>query len=316
MGKYNCIYWKVSRNVMNSKSYTILLFLTVTYCLTYSQTIKTKTYMRKGQGKTIVSKIEAFDKNGNLVKEIRCYDNDCSKKDVEVYIYNNQGHIIEDSIFTNKYGYHQLIWRTKYTYYDNGKLKTEKKINEDCSEGFDDLNTYFYNNEEKLIKIYNQNACDNKHYFDYPIYFKYDSLGNQIEKIAKYRDTSVIFYKNVYQYDKMNNLISNTYYFHTNDSLELSSIKEYEYDSLSRLIQGKWIYSENNIVSTSYSYNTYGLLKSEMEHPKYSNSRISWIENIYDEKNNLTERQQYYLTDKGRKRKGRKQLIVYEYYEH
>jgi hypothetical protein len=293
----------------------ILITTLICLCqLTYSQTIKTKSYFSKSKGKPILLKIEEFDKNGNLTKETECQDRNCSKVDIEVRIYNDKGQLIEDSIYTNKWGYHQLIWHTEYTYYSNGDLKTEKKVNETCPDGFDDLNTYYYDSIGRLIKIHNQNKCDNEHYFDYPIYFKYDSLGNQIEKIAKKRDTSIVFYKNVYQFDKNNNLISDTYYFHEHGSLELSSIREYHYDSLNRLTKEKWIISETNADSTSYTYYDNGLIKSEIRHPKYSDERLSWFEYSYDKKNNLIERQLYYLNDNSRKRKGFKELFEYEYY--
>jgi hypothetical protein len=142
-------------------------------------------------------------------------------------IYNDQGLLIEDSIYTNKYGYHQLVRRKKYTYYNDGRRKTEKKVNESCPGGYNVLKTYYYNSRGKLVKIYYQNKCYNNHYFDYPIYFKYDTVGNIVEKVSMQRDTSLVFYKNVYQYDVNDNLTSDKYYFHEGDSLELSSIKEY-----------------------------------------------------------------------------------------
>jgi hypothetical protein len=294
------------------------ILLTILICLchySYAQTIKTTHYYSKAKVKKTLLIIEEFDKNGNFIKETECQDNKCSKVDVKVNIYDDNGQLVEDSIYTNNWGYHQLIWRKKYTYYNNGNLKTEKKVNEICPDGYDDLNTYHYDSTGKLIKIYYQYKCYNEDYFDYPIYFKYDSSGNLVEKLAKYVDTTKVFYKKVYQYDNKNNLISDTYFYHNNDSLELSSIKEYKYDSLNRKTQKKWSYSETNSDSVGYTYYSNGLLKSKIDFPKHSDDWLSWEDLSYDKKNNLIEKQLYYITNGNRKRKGAKRLIEYEYYE-
>lgn len=301
---------KLAAIKMNQFTTILTLTLCILFKMSYSQTVKTKSYYSKSKGKPILIKIEEFNKNGRLTKEIECQDKKCSKVDVKVMIYNDEGLLVEDSIYTNKWGYHQLIWRTTYAYYDNGNLKTEKKINDKCTDGYDDLNTYFYDSLGRLIKIYNEN----KHYFDYPIHFKYDSDGNQIEKVAFYGDTSKVFYKNVYLYDENNNMISDTYYFHESDSLELSSIREYQYDSINRLIKEKWIISETNADSTSYEYYANGLLKAEIKYPKYSDESLSWVEYVYNENDYLIERQFYYEKHNGRKQKGAKEIIKYEFY--
>jgi len=156
--------------------FTLLLIISFQ---SYSQSIKKKIY----KSKFGVFKIEDFDINENLIRRQKCFDNKCIKADVKVNIYNNKNQLIEDSIYTNEHGYHQLIWRKKYTYYPSGLLYTEIKVNKNCSTGYDDLNTYFYDKNDKLIKIYKQDSCDNKHSFDYPVYFKYNSFGIKLRKL-------------------------------------------------------------------------------------------------------------------------------------
>lgn len=292
----------------------LILTMFLLFNQTFGQTVKKKSYYSFSKGKQTLTKKEEFDYIGNIIRETRCLDKGCTKVQVKEMIYNNKGQLVQDSTYTNKYGYHQLIWRTQYTYHNNGLLKTEKKINEGCADGFDDLNTFYYDSLDRLVKIQNENRCDNDHYFDYPIYIMYDSIGNKIENIAKYSDTTTVFYKNIYSYDANGNLTSDTYFFHKEDSLELSSIRAYEYDSLNQLTKEKRILSETNSDSTSFEYYDNGLLKTEIKHPQYSDELLRWIKYVYNENDYLIERQHYYQDKNGRKRKGTKEIVRYEFY--
>ena len=209
-----------------------------------------------------------------------------------------------------------MIWRKKYTYYENGLLKTELKVNEKCQEGFDELLTYNYNNYGKVNRIQTNHACDDNQYFNFPIYFYYDSIGNLISKIAMFRDTTKVFYKNIYSYDKSGNLIENKYFFAEKDSLPLSSVRQYEYNTQNKMSLSKWIFSPSNIDSASYSYYENGHLKEKVTFPKYSDQYEykRWVKYYYDSKGNIIEKQNFYLDKKKKQKRGLNEIIIYEYY--
>lgn len=296
------------------KKSILLLFLSFIIHNADSQVVKLKRYTQKTDNKTIIRQIEEFDKNGNLIKDTECLNDSCSKTDVLVQIFNNDNLKIADSAYTNQYGYHQLIVRRRYNYTKNQKLKTEKDVNKECNEGFNELKTFYYGNNDRLIKVTNKFACNDKHYFDYPIFYQYDSIGNKTSRYAKYRDTTIIFFRNQYEYDVNKNLVSDTYFYNKNDSLEFSSKKVFRYDSLNRKIKQIKIYSESNVDSVSYSYHDNGLLKSVVKHPKYSDEYLTWTEFEYNSLKRLNAKQNYWLTKKGKKRKGRRTTIEYEFY--
>jgi len=124
-----------------------------------------------------------------------------------------------------------------------------------------------------------------------------------------------LFYKNLYKYDKHNNLISDIHFSKKNNTLEQTITKEYKYDSLNRLIQSKHIFSKTNFTTTNYSYYNNGLLKSESGLSEYSKKAV-WSEYIYDKNENLKKVQEYYISDKEKKKKGRYYVIKYEFYKY
>ncbi len=296
------------------------LITILTFCLlvntSFSQKIRTKSTFHKTPLSNTLLKIEEFDKNGNSIRKTECQDKKCKKREVHTLIYNNLGQLTEESIYTNKWGYIKLIWRREYTYYANGRLKTEIKINKNCSDGYDDYITYYYDSIGRLSMVYNKYSCFNKGYFNYPINYIYDSSNNLIEKIATYGDTSLIFYKHVYSYDINNNLVLDKYFYSYRDNLTISSMTDFKYDSLNRLILKRWISSPTYIDSTTYEYYNNGLIKSETKYPiNNPYKKITWFENFYDENGNHVLKQYYFLNRKDKKVKVGKDLIKYKYFE-
>ena len=300
---------------MPMKHSSILIFFILVLCdfnLVFGQITKSKTYISHYKDGNYIYKKEAFDRNGNLISEIDCFDEKCISKDVEIHKYDTLNQLIEDSVYTTQWGYFQLIWNKVYTYYDNGKLRTETKINNNCIENYDEQLIYYYDNTKKLMRILTKHACEDKNYFNYPIYFLYDSTGKIISKTAMNRDTNKVFYKYIYIYDRQNNLIRDDYYFSDRDSVTLSSSRFSEYNQYGELISYKWVSSFGTYDSTSYSYYKNGLLKEEKNFP--NPKKQYWTQNYYNKKKELTTMQTFFIDNDKKVKKGIKKTIIYTYY--
>jgi len=279
------------------------------------QVVKSKTYIIHFKNGKFIYKKETFDRKGNLITEIDCFNKKCTQKDVKIHKYNDLNQLIEDSLSTTKWGYNRLIWKKVYTYYDNGKLKSETKINLNCSDNFDEQLTYYYDSMGKISRIMNKHACHNNSYFNYPIYFLYDSDGNKISETGMYHDTNKVFYKHVYCYDKQSNLIRDDYYcLLGRDSVPISSSICSEYNNDGKLISHKKVSFLGTSDSMSYSYYVNGLLKEEMYFPNPKKPIKNWTQNYYNKKNDLKIIQTFIIDNDKKVMKGIKKTIVYTYY--
>ncbi len=199
-----------------------------------------------------------YDQGGRI---IRMEDN----SGYHEFVYGALGEVIEDNKMVLDQYHHPRYFKTKYKYDSWGRIF--EIIYPDREKVF-----YNYNRIGQLEEIYNDIGeyylKEVKYnYLDQPIYIKY---GNDVEMHQEYdlterlrssqlskRNSSnspSIFNRNVYHYDKNNNIITmyNDYSQHNSIHVGGIGVKNYEYDLYNRLVSsnGNW---EGLLEKHSYS---------------------------------------------------------------
>lgn len=301
------------RNMRHIKSIIgLLLLMTIQV---NGQSIKKITYRIKDDSlHNPILKIEEFDLNGNLMRKTDCLDEKCKGKDVDTFIYNSKGLKIMDSTYTTKYGYHQLITKYMYQYDIDGNLIVKRDIEELTKDSVGYAEVYKYSNGH-VIREEHYPAFGKKPYLTL-ILHDYNALGQLTSKTElRGHDTTTIDNQRTYLYDESGNLLEEKFSTDENGELKWSSSTEYEYDSLNRLTQERWLCCENTIDSTNYAYDEHGRLLSEMTFPGYDGESWSkWFVNSYDEQTGLLIQRNHFLTYRDTVYPKQIEIVSYEYY--
>ena len=178
-----------------------------------------------------------YNSDGKIVKEI-------IGSDLILYHYNANGQLITMIVRGDGYGYKEIYEYggnekiAKVTTYspDGKELRVTKEYRYDSIGNLtEDIRKAKYRNSN--VRIYykydtNGNMIEKLRYDESEdsnekLLKKYDSFGNEIEEI--YKTTSNTMYRNLREYDKYSNILSNVYY--KNDEISESHTYDITYDS-------------------------------------------------------------------------------------
>ncbi len=214
-----------------------------------------------GYDNQVKSTIEFYNKAGFLTRvETSFFDSNYNHS--ETYKYDSKNRLIE--YFRSYEGYSKYIYegenKVKTEFYDLDMILTgyntfeysdntiidQKKFSSD--DVLDTSLNYYYKNG-LLDSIVTKLSTGLKTFYD-KMYYKYDSRGNNIERL-RYRnsksDDIELFYSFLYSYDDNSNLIK--YEFRDkNGDLQYGTYFRYEYNDIGNLIQTKIYDSSDNLI--------------------------------------------------------------------
>lgn len=208
------------------------------------------------KNKPFYSKTYYFNNLGFLTKET---NNNKSNKSTIKYYYNSDNVLIEKFIKSKK-GFDK---KTLYSYHDNGKKKKTLTLSYYSKKPTKDSIEYYYKNDKLTSMKGNTNG-----------YLTYNE-NNKVIKKEYLNKKNQAFIKNLYTYDKNNNLIEKDELVsveydrrtgsHINEikSKEFNSKKKkYKFDILNNIIEKVQFYNDLKQYKTTNSYNKLNNLRS------------------------------------------------------
>ena len=236
---------------------------------------------------TIMGKnVYVYDSNQNLIEESNFeYDNDLILKRKYVNIYDSKSNLIEKKEFNHE---ELIVSNTRHKYNDVNKVIEDYEYTSENT--FKLSRSYKYDNNNFLIQetIHLEN-------FDRYFLYKNDSTGNCVESRAELSNGNTEYIEKI-KYDNNNNM---TEYLRVKSDGSFDSREIHKYDLSNNLVEHVWYINEfkyeekvvieydkfSNIISyTKYDVN--GNIKNKVTCRYKYDSNNNWIECVKFDENN------------------------------